>query len=125
MMKVAACLHLSNDRNNLLIHDDRVAEAMAIVDCYILHLKGLINESAIVAFSDREKAVIEYVKPKQRVRASKVVNALSRRKCFTKGKKTRDSKAVQETIEQLSERELIGITKKPSAPFGEATITMI
>ncbi|HCK0611299.1 YfjI family protein [Vibrio alginolyticus] len=125
VMKVAACLHLSNDRNNLLIHDDRVAEAMAIVDCYILHLKGLIHESAIVAFSEREKAVIEYVKPKQRVKATNVVNALSRRKCFTKGKKTRDSKAVQETIEQLSERELIGITKKPSAPFGEATITMI
>ncbi|EGQ7972283.1 DUF3987 domain-containing protein [Vibrio parahaemolyticus] len=125
VMKVAACLHLSNDRNNLLIHDDRVTEAMAIVDCYILHLKGLIHESAIVAFSDREKAVIEYVKPKQRVKATNVVNALSRRKCFTKGKKTRDSKAVQETIEQLSERELIGIIKKPSAPFGEATITMI
>ncbi|EJL6784794.1 DUF3987 domain-containing protein [Vibrio alginolyticus] len=125
VMKVAACLHLSNDRNNLLIHDDRVTEAMAIVECYILHLKGLIHESAIIAFSEREKAVIEYVKPKQRVKATNVVNALSRRKCFTKGKRTRDSKAVQETIEQLSERELIGITKKPSAPFGEATITMI
>ncbi len=125
VMKVAACLHLSNDRNNLLIHDDRVTEAMAIVDCYILHLKGLIHESAIVAFSDREKAVIEYVKPKQSVKATNVVNALSRRKCFINGNKTRDSKAVQETIEQLSERELIGIIKKPSAPFGEATITMI
>ncbi|HCG5122609.1 TPA: DUF3987 domain-containing protein [Vibrio parahaemolyticus] len=125
VMKVAACLHLSNDRNNLLIHDDRVIEAMAIVDCYILHLKGLIQESAIVAFSEREKAVISYVKPKQHVRASKVLSALSRRKCFTKGERSRDSKAVQETIEQLSERELISITKKPSAPFGEAKITMI
>ncbi|HCH5612495.1 TPA: DUF3987 domain-containing protein [Vibrio parahaemolyticus] len=124
VMKVAACLHLSNDRNNLLIHDDRVTEAMAIVDCYILHLKGLINESAIVAFSEREKAVIEYVKPKQRVKATNVVNALSRRKCFIKGKKTRDSKAVQETIEQLSERELLNITNKPSSPFSEAMISI-
>ncbi len=124
VMKVAACLHLSNDRNNLLIHDDRVTEAMAIVDCYILHLKGLIHESAIVAFSDREKAVIEYVKPKQRVKATNVVNALSRRKCFIKGKKTRDSKAVQETIEQLSERELLNITNKPSSPFSEAMISI-
>ncbi|EJE4706466.1 DUF3987 domain-containing protein [Vibrio parahaemolyticus] len=124
VMKVAACLHLSNDRNNLLIHDDRVTEAMAIVDCYILHLKGLINESAIVAFSEREKAVIEYVKPKQRVKATNVVNALSRRKCFINGKKTRDSKAVQETIEQLSERELLNITNKPSSPFSEAMISI-
>ncbi|WP_282065087.1 DUF3987 domain-containing protein [Vibrio rotiferianus] len=124
VMKVAACLHLSNDRNNLLIHDDRVTEAMEIVDCYILHLKGLIQESAIVAFSERERAVIEYVKPKQRVKATNVVNALSRRKCFIKGKKTRDSKAVQETIEQLSERELLNITNKPSSPFSEAMISI-
>ena len=125
VMKIAACLHLSNEQNNPLVNDARVLEAMNIVDGYILHLKSLIQESAIQAFSERERAVLGYVKPKQKVTASKIINALSRRKCFTKGKRSRDSQAVRETIEKLSERDLLSITNKPTAPFNDAMITTI
>ncbi|ELX7503510.1 DUF3987 domain-containing protein [Vibrio fluvialis] len=127
VMKIAACLHLSNalEGNADLIHDDRVREAMAIVDSYILHLKSLIQESAIHAYSEREKAVLEHLKTKQGMKAISVINALSRRKCFTNGKKTRDAKAVKETIEQLCERDLLTITNKPSAAFADAIITMM
>ncbi|MEZ8401455.1 hypothetical protein CWO23_00960 [Vibrio splendidus] len=125
VMKIAACLHLSNTQESLLIHDDRVSEAMAIVDLYISHLKSLISESAIQAFSERERAVLDYVKPKQRVVASKAISALSRRKCFTKGERTRNAQAVKETIEKLSEREFLNITNKPSAPFNDAMIEVV
>ncbi|MHA2938435.1 DUF3987 domain-containing protein [Vibrio sp. RC27] len=125
VMKISACLHLSNGQDKLLIHDDRVTEAMSIVDCYILHLQSLIKEAAILAFSERERAVLDFVKPKQKAQASSVINALSRRKCFTKGKRSRDSKAVQETIEQLSERDLLSITNKPTALFSDAIISIV
>lgn len=125
VMKISTCLHLSNTQDGLLVHDDRVVEAMAIVDMYILHLRGLIKESAIQAFSEREKAVLEYVKAKPRVIGSTVINALSRRKCFTKGRSSRDAQAVKETIEKLSERELLSITNKPSATLAEAVIKAI
>lgn len=123
VMKIAACLHLSNGDDNLLIHDDRVREAMAIVDLYILHIKSLISESAIVAFSERERAVIEFIKPKRRVIGSEVIRKLSRRKCFIRGK-SRDTEAVKETIESLAERDFLNITKKPSDPLNEAMIAI-
>jgi len=40
-MKIAACLHLSNEQGNSLVNDARVLEAMNIVDGYFLHLKSL------------------------------------------------------------------------------------
>ncbi|MGX9417153.1 DUF3987 domain-containing protein [Vibrio sp. WJH972] len=123
VMKIAACLHLSNDDDNLLIHDDRVKEAMAIVDLYILHIKSLISESAIVTFSERERAVIEYIKPKRRVIGAEVIRKLSRRKCFIRGK-SRDTEAVKETIESLAERDFLNITKKPSDPLNDAMIAL-
>ncbi len=125
VMKISACLHLSNNQDSFLVHDDRVTEAMAIVDMYILHLKGLIKESAIQSFSERERAVLDYVSNKGRVNGSTVISALSRRKCFTKGRSSRDAQAVKETIEKLSERELLSITNKPSATLAEAVIKRI
>ena len=124
VMKIAACLHLSSDRDSLLVHDDRVTEAMGIVDRYIVHLTALIGESSIQAFSDREKAVLDSMKQKKRIQASVIIDKLARRKCF-RGNQTRDAEAVRLTIEQLCERDMLTITNKPSAPFVNAMILLV
>lgn len=120
VMKIAACLHLSNDQDNSLVHDDRVSEAMAIVNAYIGHIRSLIKDASIIVFSEREKAVLNEVGDKP-VAALKLLEKLSRRNCF-RGQRTRDRAAVQATIEQLCERDFIRIDKKPSQEFKDASI---
>ncbi|MGQ7018639.1 DUF3987 domain-containing protein [Vibrio cholerae] len=122
-MKIAACLHLSMEQNNLLIHDDRVTEAMEIVDSYIIHLKSLIGESLIQSFSERESAVLDFMKQKKRVQASVIIDKLARKKCF-RGEQQRNAESVKITIEQLCERDMLSITNKPSAAFTSAMITL-
>lgn len=123
-MKIAACLHLSTDQESLLINDDRVFEAMAIVDSYIVHLSSLIGESSINAYSDRESAVITHMTKKKVTQASEIITKLARRKCF-RGGKQRDADAVQATIESLCERDILTYTNKPNAAFSKATIRII
>ena len=97
-MKTAANLHLAQSIEHL-IHDDRVYEAMKIVDVYIKHLKSLIEESAVNALSDREVEVIEFIGQKK-MTGRQIADVLYKRKHFKKGGKTSRT-AVKDTIDKL------------------------
>ena len=98
VMKTAANLHLAQSIEHL-IHDDRVYEAMKIVDVYIKHLKSLIEESAVNALSDREVEVIEFIGQKK-MTGRQIADVLYKRKHFKKGGKTSRT-AVKDTIDKL------------------------
>lgn len=111
VMKIASCLHLSNDQENQLVHDDRVNEAMAIVDCYIMHIKMLILNAEVEAYSEREKAVIKVLASKRPIEASALINKVNRKKCFRDKKSgaSRNTQAVTDTIDKLCKKGVISI----------------
>lgn len=116
VMKIASNLHLSAKAFNsaMLIHDDRVSEAMAIMDAYIAHLKNLIQSSAIEALSERDEAIIEYLGHKKKT-GQQIADALRRRTCFKKGGKiSRDF--IYETLKQLHKRDLIDAVRDLKEP---------
>lgn len=84
VMKIAGILHLGEQSGSIVVHDDRVNEAMAIMDAYVIHLHSLINEASLAVFSDRERAISDLIGIKS-LTGKQIADKIYRKKCFKKG----------------------------------------
>jgi len=111
VMKIAANLHLSSTLEQMTINDDRVYEAMKIMDAYINHIKSLIAENVVEALSDRDNAILDFIGQKRKT-GKQISDKLYRKKCFIKGG-SMSRNTVYEQLDKLTRRGLVTMTFNP------------